>query len=82
MEKMDETEISKTKFYYERHPYDVPVHFSVDYISVCLPDSTSGRYRKGIICDIGYDDDKKGFNGNTCAICMRLISRARILLWA
>ncbi|MGN1329136.1 MAG: methionine adenosyltransferase [Eubacterium sp.] len=21
-----------------------------------------------IICDIGYDDDKKGFNGNTCAI--------------
>ncbi len=21
-----------------------------------------------VICDIGYDDDKKGFNGNTCAV--------------
>lgn len=25
-----------------------------------------------IICDIGYDDDKKGFNGNTCAILTAL----------
>ncbi len=24
------------------------------------------------ICDIGYDDDKKGFNGNTCAILLAL----------
>ena len=24
------------------------------------------------ICDIGYDDDKKGFNGNTCAIMISL----------
>ena len=25
-----------------------------------------------IICDIGYDDDKKGFNGNTCAVLLAL----------
>ncbi|MDD6727722.1 MAG: methionine adenosyltransferase [Eubacteriales bacterium] len=25
-----------------------------------------------VICDIGYDDDKKGFNGNTCAILTAL----------
>lgn len=24
------------------------------------------------VCDIGYDDDKKGFNGNTCAILLAL----------
>ena len=24
------------------------------------------------ICDIGYDDDKKGFNGNTCAVLLVL----------
>ena len=24
------------------------------------------------ICDIGYDDDKKGFNGNTCAVLLTL----------
>ncbi len=24
------------------------------------------------ICDIGYDDDKKGFNGNTCAVLVSL----------
>lgn len=25
-----------------------------------------------VICDIGYDDDRKGFNGNTCAILTAL----------
>lgn len=25
-----------------------------------------------VICDIGYDDDRKGFNGNTCAVLMAL----------
>lgn len=25
-----------------------------------------------IVCDIGYDDDKKGFNGNTCAVLLAL----------
>ncbi|MCC8073760.1 MAG: methionine adenosyltransferase [Clostridiales bacterium] len=25
-----------------------------------------------VICDIGYDDDKKGFNGNTCAVLTAL----------
>lgn len=24
------------------------------------------------VCDIGYDDDKKGFNGNTCAVLVSL----------
>lgn len=24
------------------------------------------------VCDIGYDDDKKGFNGNTCAVLLTL----------
>ena len=27
---------------------------------------------RNTVCDIGYDDDKKGFNGNTCAVLLAL----------